>query len=378
MSAPSSTSNSPDRSEVYILNGSFSFNPTKAWNRTQNLLGATAGDPVVSIEPVTDRGHVEGLDIFIDPSNTDNQPLLVHEFAHVIHFQNNPAPDVTWSGQQFAFKTYQEGLARWTERTYAANYMNTKLPSWTLPTTSPIDRYSVAHYVAGIEYARWWLNQSQNSTFVNASYPQTAEAVLHPNRNDNPTPLQVKIGSNTTELVDHGPDRIGEMGLQVTLWTVHDQETAVSASTGWGNDRFVSFETGKKSAGMWVIQWDNVTSAIEGREAFDVYTKQGPRSYGAPQWRPGEDYLPPSSFQNTIWKNDSSHERELKRLDSRTIVVLVGDEALIEQLQICRNGTEVQVSKTKTTTNSSNCGSSASGTKSTGSNTGSDPNPERS
>lgn len=51
------------------------------------------------------------------------------------------------------------------------------------------------------------------------------------------------------------------MGVRVTLWTVHNQTEATSASSGWGNDRFVSFETGNGSAGVWVIRWDNATAA---------------------------------------------------------------------------------------------------------------------
>lgn len=123
-----STTTTPSKTpEVYVLNGSFEFDPVKAWNRTQGILNSTAGHPVVVVEPVADGGHVEGLDVFIDPSNTDNQPLLAHEFAHVIHFQNNPTPDVNWTGQQFAFKSYQEGLARWTEQTYAQKFTDYKL-----------------------------------------------------------------------------------------------------------------------------------------------------------------------------------------------------------------------------------------------------------
>lgn len=328
-------------------------NVTRMYDRTDQLLGEDFDDPILltenvsfestyKIPPESDFANVIGVratttprhhfvsgmatghSISIQMSNrstaADIRMLFVHEYAHVTNFQRESyrnsileisRPNPRWrAGHAIA-----EGSATYVAQQYAERYGNVSQNQVSFCNqyedgTATV-RMRFGSYCVGARYIEDRIDDPANLDIVYENSPNTTEQVRHGYLPQEEPPVDLTVNATAT---DEWPRfhraRQGELWTYAALSEYLSDERADEAATGWGNDTLLWSDDIDQTGYVWVTRWDSTTDADEFAEAM--------RSYAA----------------NAATGNATSASFVIKRLDATTVVVLVGDDAFVNDTSV--------------------------------------------
>jgi hypothetical protein len=282
--------------------------------------GATSPFGAVSVYP--GNGSPAALEV-----------VLAHEFVHVVQFQRDQVSAVrrnvggTSTDARWTARSIVEGVAVWTETRYVETYgldaptggeRTTTLYTEATPGT-PF-RHGQAAYLFGYDYVR---NQSPGLDRVEGLYerpPTTSEQVLHglDPGTEPPTELYVRTIAEGTTWRGSATDTLGEAYARVVLENGVSVPESVDAAAGWGNDRLVTYRERPtaNASFVWVTRWDTAADATEFRDAMNA-------TFDAGGDRTGDR-----------WRLDGDVRATTVRPDDTTVVVAVGEDGLLDALDV--------------------------------------------
>ncbi|MFD1647160.1 hypothetical protein [Haloarchaeobius litoreus] len=267
-----------------------------------------------------------------DGSSVALEVVLAHEFVHVVQFQRNQVSAVrrnvggTSTDARWTSRSIVEGVAVWTETRYVETYgldaptggeRTTTLYSEATPGT-PF-RHGQGAYLFGYEYVR---NKSSGLDRVEGLYerpPTTSEQVLHglDPGSEPPVELYVRTIAEGNTWRGSTTDTLGEAYTRVVLENGVAVPTAADAAAGWGNDRLVTYRERPtaNASFVWVTRWDTAADATEFRDAMNA-------TFDADGQRTGDR-----------WRLDDVRATTV-RPDDTTVVVAVGEDSLLDALDV--------------------------------------------
>lgn len=370
-----------DDVDIAVDGGPLSVDPDVVFARVQRMLGSNVTPPErIVVRNISAAGWVghDGRTVVIHPAvGADRhtaEVILAHEFAHVVQ-QRRYRFRVQSGDESFAVGSVNEGAAVYVSQRYEERYL-TREPvdcpqHWTGP---PGQRYFDGLYVVGCSYVEDRIDSPREIPTLYENLPNTSEQVLHNLSRDVEPPKRL-----STIVVDGGdgsavradaeePDRwrasererVGEITLRLTLGAALPERTAVAASSGWGNDRLVTFTTGEATAGgvdiddeastadaagrtgfAWVIRWDDARNTSEFRHAFAEYVREYER--GGAAAGPPADRVPDRQFAELVWRQQEVQFR-LTRVGEETTVVFAGSSEFVRGANAFGSSSEVVVS----------------------------------
>lgn len=282
-------------------------------------------------DPALDRSEPTGLTtldatVYLSPADAGPgrvEQVLAHEFAHVGQLREELVP---WFGelslervaldQRLARRALVEGGAVFVTDAYTREHLpETSLQSERIAAgyanASSGNRVAWSQYHFGQRYVTAAIDSPENLGAVYDDPPETTENVLHPNASDAPVPLNVTVETETYPQANSPTTRAGELLMRIALHDAVGRESAIEASTGWGNDRVVAFATNGTRSLAWVTRWDSPADADEFGTAA--------RALG------GEP--------------DVADGFRVERVDDATVVAFAGTESFVERASAAGNVT---------------------------------------
>lgn len=344
-----------DQSEgVVVENGSLDVDVNRTFDRVQALVGTEYDGTRVLVRDLTSykSGDYSGVPFFRvfgieNPALDESQPtgvttldatvyvtpagasptrieqVLAHEFVHVAQVRSEMVPwfdgvslERVTLDEQFARRSLVEGGAVYVTDAYTAEYLpdaqrQSDRIAAAYENGSSGNRVVWSQYHFGAQYVDETVEESGDLASVYEDAPTSTENVLHPGERDELAPLDVDVEDDEYRRVDSRTVQVGELVTRITLRDVTNRSTAVTASSGWGNDRVVVFSTDQTWHVAWVTRWD---------------TEQDADEFAAAAGELGADPDTDSAFR-------------VDRVDDETVVVFAGSEAFVETAEASGNVT---------------------------------------
>lgn len=300
---------------------------------------------------VTAAGYVRDPDTVnlnerLTNNSTATESVLAHESVHVVQFRTGLAQGVsaavvdrevrgvTTDAKQTYFAVI-EGTAVQVERVYVRRY----LEDGSDPAAGLAAGYRGADGAAKLAYARYrfgfaYVDQRAGGPREHGEIyddpPRTSEEVLHnlPPGSEEPSNLSVANAGEWEERQGFR-DRMGELWLRVVLANELNESTAAAGADGWGADEKRGYERDGERGYAWVLRWDDAANGTEFQEVFAQYLDERAT-------RRGEFWVDRDAL------GGEGATFDLVRVDDRTVVVLAGDSAFVEDAELrTHNGTVV-------------------------------------
>jgi hypothetical protein len=254
--------------------------------------------------------------VYISPASAGPQrveQVVAHEFVHVGQIRDGMVP---WFGglsltqvsldERLARRGLVEGGAVYVTDAYTERYLS----GVQLQSASVAEGYADGPTGNRLVWGQYHFGYQYVAATIDA--PETTENVLHPEDRDELVPLDVDVDTATEEFrqTDSRTGRAGELVTRIVLREETTRRTAIEASTGWGNDRILTFTDGVDEQFAWVTRWDSERDAEEfERAARELETD----AYG--------------------------YDLRVERLDADTVVVFGGTEEFLAEASVSGNVT---------------------------------------
>jgi len=339
VASETTTTREPTVATVNVTGGSLSYDADRVWRRVQRKLGTNVTPPKVVIKELDVAGTVEDGVVYVDPSATDEESktVLAHEFAHYVQMEVAPWPGRYASNpdERFVVRAYREGVASYVQQWYRERYPPGVPARQNLTDHSPGARWVEAQYVFGLDYVQYRAGHADElGPLLSDRWPSTSEQILHPSRGtEPPAALSVRPASaNRQGYAEYLPlrnaKRMGELALRFSIWSRTNDSTAARAASGWGNDRFMTFQGPDGEGYAWVIRYDDPAEAREAQASWRTYHANDPRTFGE-----RTEYIasrsPDDRFVNAFWRADSNRSFGTTLVDDETLVVFAGPESFV-------------------------------------------------
>jgi hypothetical protein len=324
------------------------FDQNRTWARVVEILDVNVAPPNRLLYlPNSDRyagttSGIGGVTLY-----SENESVLAHEFAHSALLRLTPDHPTGSPDEVFARDAVVEGSAQYVESVYDRRYDTGSAEIADLP-EDPAVAYALAPYHYGLDYLRSQVDDGSEVLAVHRYPPSTSEAILHglSPATEPPTPLFVTAADRhlAPDAVwrSAGTRRLGELAVRLTLRTRLPEERAAAAAAGWGNDAVLTMERGDRTGFAWVVRWDDRANATEFAEAGRAFAEADP-----PTLRPGSarefSATPYRPLTDRLW-GPTDADVTVRRVDQRTVALVVGPEAFLDATTVDSEGLTVTVS----------------------------------
>lgn len=295
-----------------------------------------------SLAQVGGNTHEGVVRIFYTENSTSKQmeQVLAHEYVHVSQpsrlkrrMATKQGPHADTTDTRIVREAITEGSAVYVANRYTEQYLadTAKQAShWDRKSFDAGTRWHFAPYYFGSRYVR---NRIDNPSALPTLYnhpPNTTEQLLHgydPTK-EPPRDLSVNVRTGASKWKVKGSDRKGELFVRTILAEQLPTSRAATAATGWGNDRVVTLQATNQTLHAWTVRWDNGQNASQFEAAAEAYLDDR------------------SANRSTVW-TDGNLRFSVHRVDSTTVVVLVGNTS-VRSVNVTTNDGVVVVRTDKT------------------------------
>ncbi len=263
------------------------------FSRLYQMLGFL--DDGVTIEDALESTGTDGVLGYYETENnelyirgTEITPfvrsVIVHELVHALddqHFElYRPEYDDRPDEIGFGLTALTEGNAKRIEDEYVSRYSEAEFEAFfaeqlgfsydfSILTQEYLD-LQLAPYIDGQRYVEEILRdggqEELDETFVEPA--TTAEAVLHPERRNEPA-IEVEPPEAGGEVLEEGV--VGELFLEIMLGSAVGSSSAETAAEGWGGDWFVTWSDGDELCFRMVVVGDSERDTSELADAIESW-----------------------------------------------------------------------------------------------------------
>jgi len=320
---PTETENTATEQNSVTIEGSLPVDADTVFRRVETLMGESVEEPRVVVERgpfsvpnrVADRTvpQVFGLTgweakntthgitraggrlVQLFPGNASEmsiEPVLAHEYAHVIQFQSalpliELQRDAETTDERIVAGALIEGGAVYVADEYIATHMPEEPSQLSVLAeqyrrATPGYRFFRSRYYFGAQYLHDRLDSPRNLSDAYYNPPESTEALIH-NGSVDPEPA-LTVNLNTSDSWNRAlfqnrnwNDTMGELLVRNVLRSELNRSRAAAGAEGWGTDRLFAVSNGSRKAIAWALRWDSPDDAAEFADAFDAYReRQGP------------------------------------------------------------------------------------------------------
>ena len=368
----------PRPATVTVVDGDLPVSPDPVFGRVRHLLDASAAPPTVEVRDQPTRGEgrrpaaggFESLlgidaprpatesDIRVGGATTPDERVylapgeasagrvertLAHEFVHVVQFDRGvvsrlpdrlPSARASTTDGEYVVRSLVEGAATYVSTRYTRRYQPAVEPEHETLTRIYADasvgtRLFWGAYYHGARYVAASVDSTRDLQSVYADPPVTTEQLVHHTR-DPPTPLTVGVADTDSAWVGDSTDSRGELFVRLLLDSELPRDRAVTAATGWGNDRLVPFDGAGDRSYAWVLRFDDAVNATDARRAVADYL-DAYASDSASGWTRDDDAF------------------ALRQVDQRTFALLAGERGFVDETTVTTDDGEIVVEPPETT-----------------------------
>jgi hypothetical protein len=359
---PATTTSSTDDADGVPAPESLPVNDTRTFENLTAMLGVDATKPTLGTQNLsryfqsrtTTRLRLLGLEeyvtdpgddphglatgngrIYVQPagaSSTVLEKVVVHEQFHSVQFQQGwiaSRRPATTDGR-LAVSGAIEGASVWIAGEYTERYQAEDVGRQVRLVRDAVvngpDGWRVfrAPYYFGARWTEHQLDDPANVSWVYENPPETTEQLMHNMTADaEPVrPVSVSVEGNGWDA--SADDRLGEAYVWATLRGELSANASETAAAGWGGDelRMVSGPGGQTSNLTWAMRWDSEQDADEFAAAADAWASE----------------------------RDANASFRLVRANDTVTLLLAGDPAFVDTVDVSLNGTTVLVTPANATT----------------------------
>ncbi|WP_121822284.1 hypothetical protein [Halostella salina] len=263
-----------------------------------------------------------------DAPPAEVERVLAHEFAHTVQMRTSMTADLDsgvfgnpTTDYAMTRRALVEGGAVYVTDVYAERFQNR-----TVYQSNVVERqyergpggnrYLWAPYHFGYRYVADTIDSPAELATVYDNHPETTEQLLHGYAPDEEPVADLVLRDTVEDWYRTDTDTKGELVTRIVLRGELTKERAAAAAAGWGNDRAAVYEqaSGDAAGVAWALRMDDRGEATEAVDAFEAFA----------------DRQTESSFR-------------VERVTARTLVVIGGDGAFVDNARVSAQGARVTV-----------------------------------
>lgn len=360
--APSST----DRTAVQVENGTLPIEATEPFHRVRNLTDQLdVGPPTVGVRNFTEAKEFDPTwntrqvalgfrnvslrpddpggvtfggtgNVYLHPGAGDPvrvEQVLVHEYVHTIQFRSGMVPALAGAGQgrltaesESVQTMLVEGGAVYVTDAYSKRFLqDAQSQSDRLRSLHddgvPSERLFYGQYVHGADYVEGVVDDPADLAAVYEDSPNTTEQILHGFSPDEEPRAALDVEAGSTERWRPlANDTYGEFYLRTALENELDSDVAREAAAGWGQDVITVYGEGDHRVAtgwVWTMRMDDASEADELAAAMETYAERR--------------------------DEDSERAFAASRPDERTVALVFGEPAFVDDVSVSSNGSPVTI-----------------------------------